>query len=141
MKPLIDFGLVLGLLPGFAAGDTVEIHVAPTGDDSGHGSRRISGFRAWENGLWVADVPGGASGQWTFEQLWAGGHRARRAMDPDTGQFFCEEVVESDLGGKACRIKGISLQLLRRAGDDCGLRAVTSTELAMHQLSDALSTM
>ena len=62
------------------------------------GGRKITGFQPGENGLWVAEVPGVASGQWYFEQLWAGGLRARRAMEPDTGRFFFEEVVETDLG-------------------------------------------
>ncbi len=39
MKPLIAFGLILGLLPGFAAADPIEIHVAPTGNDAADGTR------------------------------------------------------------------------------------------------------
>jgi hypothetical protein len=39
MKHLIAFGLILGLLPGFAAVDPIEIHVAPTGDDAADGTR------------------------------------------------------------------------------------------------------
>jgi len=46
------------------------------------GGRRITGFRALENGLWVADVPAVAAGQWYFEQLWVDGRRARRGMEP-----------------------------------------------------------
>ncbi len=86
------------------------------------GGRKITGFRPGENGLWVADVPEVASGQWYFEQLWVDGRRAQRAMapntkweeiaklpgnpgsrerprNPDIDPFFFEEVVETDLGG------------------------------------------
>jgi len=36
---LMACGLIASLLPGFAAADPIEIHVAPTGDDAADGSR------------------------------------------------------------------------------------------------------
>jgi parallel beta-helix repeat protein len=166
---LLAFGLIASVPVAHAAADPIEVHVAPTGDDAGDGSRakpvaslmgardavrrlraagrtgpvrvvmadgtyrvakplvltpedggsaeapvryeaapgakpvfsggrKITGFRALENGLWVADVPAVAAGQWYFEQLWVDGRRARRAMEPDTGQFFFDQVDETDLG-------------------------------------------
>ena len=38
------------------------------------------------------------AGKWYFEQLSVDGRRARRAMEPDTGQFFFDAVDETDLG-------------------------------------------
>jgi hypothetical protein len=91
--------LVLRPEDGGSAEAPVRYEAAPGAKPVFSGGRQITGFRALENGLWVADVPGVAAGQWTFEQLWADGRRARRAMEPDTGQFFFENVTETDLGG------------------------------------------
>ena len=114
--------LVLTPEDGGSAEAPVRYEAAPGAKPVFSGGRKITGFRAGENGLWVADVPGVAAGQWYFEQLWAGGRRAQRAKvpntnweeiarlpacpgsrqrarDPDIDPFFFEEVVETDLGG------------------------------------------
>jgi hypothetical protein len=114
--------LVLAPEDGGSAEAPVRYQAAPGAKPVFSGGRRIAGFRPGENGLWVADVPGVDSGQWYFEQLWVDGHRAQRAMEPDTNweeiarlpsppgsrqrardpnidPFFFEEVVETDLGG------------------------------------------
>ena len=84
---------------GGSAEAPVRYEAAPGAKPVLSGGRKITGFRAGENGLWVADVPGVASGQWTFEQLWVDGRRARRAMEPDTGLFFFDNVAETKLSG------------------------------------------
>jgi len=112
--------LVLTPEDGGTAETPVRYEAAPGAKPVFSGGRKITGFRAGENGLWVADVPGVAAGQWYFEQLWAGGRRAQRAMEPDTNweeigklpglpgsrerprdpnidPFFFEDVVETDL--------------------------------------------
>jgi hypothetical protein len=91
--------LVLTPEDGGSAEAPVRYEAAPGAKPVLSGGRRITGFRAGENGLWVADVPGVTSGQWTFEQLWGDGRRARRAMEPDAGQFFFENVAETKLSG------------------------------------------
>ncbi len=96
---LVAEPLVLRPEDGGSAEAPVHYEAAPGAKPVFSGGQKITGFRPGENGLWVADVPGVASGQWYFEQLWAGGHRTRRAVEPDTGQFFFEEVVETDLSG------------------------------------------
>jgi parallel beta-helix repeat protein len=91
--------LVLTPEDGGSAEAPVRYEAAPGARPVFSGGRKITGFRRGENGLWVADVPGVAEGQWYFEQLWVDGHRARRAMEPDTGQLFFENVTESKLSG------------------------------------------
>jgi len=113
--------LVLTPDDGGSAEVPVRYEAAPGAKPVFSGGRRITGFQRGENGLWVADVPGVAAGQWYFEQLWVGGRRAQRAMEPDTNweeiarlpalpgsrqrardpnidPFFFEDVVETDLG-------------------------------------------
>ena len=68
---------------GGSAEAPVRYEAAPGAKPVFSGGRKITGFRAGENGLWVADVPEVAAGQWYFEQLWVNGRRAC-AMEPDT---------------------------------------------------------
>ena len=91
--------LVLGPEDGGSAEAPVRYEAAPGAKPVFSGGRKITGFRRGENGLWVADVPGVAAGNSYFEQLWVDGRRARSAMEPDTGQFFFDEVVETNLSG------------------------------------------
>ncbi|MCE5241180.1 right-handed parallel beta-helix repeat-containing protein [bacterium] len=49
------------------------------------GGARITGWRRGEGKLWVADVPGVKSGDWTFHQLFVGGQRRTRARTPNEG--------------------------------------------------------
>ncbi|TVS09181.1 MAG: DUF1593 domain-containing protein, partial [Planctomycetaceae bacterium] len=65
--------LVLRPEDGGSAEAPVRYEAAPGAKPVFSGGRKITGFRPGENGLWVADVPGVAAGQWYFEQLWAGG--------------------------------------------------------------------
>ena len=58
------------------------------------GGRRITGFRPWKDGLWVAEVPEVATGKWYFEQLWVNGRRAVRARTPNRFWFYVLDVVE-----------------------------------------------
>jgi hypothetical protein len=113
--------LVLTPEDGGSAEAPVRYEAAPGAKPVFSGGRKITGFRRGENGLWVADVPGVAAGQWYFEQLWVNGRRAQRAIEPDTNweaiaklpacpgaskrardpsidPFFFEDVVETDLG-------------------------------------------
>ena len=114
--------LVLMPEDGGTAEAPVRFEAAPGARPVFSGGRVITGFRPAEDGLWVAEIPEVAAGQWYFEQLWVDGRRAQRAMEPDTkweeiaklpappgsrdrtrnpdfDPFFFEEVVETDLGG------------------------------------------
>jgi len=62
--------LVLTPEDGGSAEASVRYEAAPGAKPVFSGGRKITGFRRGENGLWVADVPGVAAGQWYFEQLW-----------------------------------------------------------------------
>jgi len=96
--------LVLSPEDGGSTEAPVRYEAAPGAKAAFSGGRRITGFRRGEKGLWVADVPDVAAGQWTFEQLWVDGRRARRAMEPDTDRFFFENVTETKLGGGRHRL-------------------------------------
>ncbi|HVR34313.1 MAG TPA: right-handed parallel beta-helix repeat-containing protein [Methylomirabilota bacterium] len=62
------------------------------------GGRVIQGWRELGDGLWAAEIPEVAAGEWYFEQLWVNGRRATRARTPN--RFFhymldvSEEVIE-----------------------------------------------
>jgi len=90
--------LVLKPDDGGSAEAPVRYEAAPGAKPVLSGGRKITGFKPVREGVWAAHVPEVAAGQWYFEQLWAGGRRARRAMEPDTGQFFFDKVDETDLG-------------------------------------------
>ena len=47
------------------------------------GGQPIAGWRAGQNGNWMADVPGVKEGRWRFTQLWVNGRRATRARTPN----------------------------------------------------------
>jgi len=70
---LVTEPLVLKPEDGGSAEAAVRYEAASGAKPLLSGGRAITGFRAGENGLWVAEVPGVAAGQWYFEQLWAGG--------------------------------------------------------------------
>jgi hypothetical protein len=145
--------LVLTPEDGGTAEAPVRYEAAPGAKPVLSGGRKITGFRRGENGLWVADVPGVAAGQWYFEQLWAGGHRAQRAMEPDTkweelaklpacpgaskrardpniDPFLFEDVVETDLGkGRFRQTSTVSQEVMSL------LTPLSAAELADVQLS------
>jgi hypothetical protein len=113
--------LVLTPEDGGNAEAPVRYEAAPGAKPVFSGGRVITGFQPAKDGFWVAKVPDVAAGKWYFEQLWAGGRRAQRAIEPDTNweeiarlpafpgakqrprnpdidPFFFEDVVETDLG-------------------------------------------
>lgn len=58
------------------------------------GGQAITGFKANDDGTWVAEIPQVKSGQWSFRQLYANGSRTVRAREPDEGWFRVEKVGE-----------------------------------------------
>lgn len=61
------------------------------------GGRTISGWQPAGNGLWKAEIPEVAAGNWYFEQLWVNGQRAIRARTPNKFFFFVRDVREEVL--------------------------------------------
>jgi hypothetical protein len=79
--------LVLGPQDGGDDRHPVIYAAAPGASPQFSGGQRIT-MRQGPSGLWVADLPEVASGQWYFEQLFVNGQRATRARTPNAGQFF-----------------------------------------------------
>ncbi len=52
------------------------------------GGRRITGWGPAEGELWQAEVPGVATGEWHFRQLFVDGRRAVRARSPNVGEYW-----------------------------------------------------
>ncbi len=59
------------------------------------GGRSITGWRQTDGGLWAANIPEAASGDWRFEQLFVNGRRAVRARVPNEFYFYLKEVEET----------------------------------------------
>ncbi len=72
----------------------IRYEAAPGAKPIFDGGTVLPAFREAEAGLWVTDVPGVATGQWYFEQLWINGQRAPRARTPNQFFSFMNEVQE-----------------------------------------------
>lgn len=57
------------------------------------GGKAITGWQPGEDGLWVANVPEVAEGEWYFEQLWINGRRATRARSPNKFYYYALRKV------------------------------------------------
>ncbi len=86
--------LVLTPEDGGTADAPVRYEAAPGARPVFTGGRKITGFRPWKDGVWVAEVPEVAGGKWYFEQLWVNGRRATRARTPNRFWFYVLDVVE-----------------------------------------------
>ncbi|MFH1265857.1 MAG: right-handed parallel beta-helix repeat-containing protein [Planctomycetota bacterium] len=51
------------------------------------GGRVIRGWQARVGGPWSTTIPEVAAGQWSFQQLWVGGQRRRRARSPNEDYY------------------------------------------------------
>jgi 3D (Asp-Asp-Asp) domain-containing protein len=89
----------------------VTYEAAPGARPVFSGGRRITGFKAGADGLWTAQIPDAAAGNWTFEQLFVNGRRAVRARSPNKFYFHMAGKVlkgvdpatgqEADLSARA----------------------------------------
>lgn len=52
------------------------------------GGKAITGFTPGEDGIWTANIPEVAAGEWYFEQLWVNGQRATRARTPNKFYYY-----------------------------------------------------
>ncbi|MCD6352564.1 MAG: right-handed parallel beta-helix repeat-containing protein [Armatimonadetes bacterium] len=89
----------------------VTYEAAPGARPVFSGGRRISGFKPWKKGIWVAQVPDVAAGKWYFEQLWVNGRRAVRARSPN--KFY--HYVARKVGHAVNPLTGRAENLERRA--------------------------
>ncbi len=76
-----------------------------------HGGKTITGFTKGEDGLWTAQVPEVAAGDWYFEQLWVNGRRATRARTPNKFYYYTQRKV----GNAIDPLTGQPANLSRRA--------------------------
>lgn len=87
------------------------------------GGRAITGFQPAENGIWKAEIPAVAAGQWYFEQLVVDGVRAVRAKTPNHFYDYMGGTSEVPVEGKAgqfrrtTEIPAKSLQPLKGLSD------------------------
>ncbi len=58
------------------------------------GGRQITGWRKYDDRLWVTTVPDVADGKWYFEQLWVNGRRATRARSPNKFYYYVQKKID-----------------------------------------------
>jgi len=94
------------------------------------GGRMIHGWQAGSNGLWLAQIPQVASGQWYFEQLWVNGRRATRARTPNKFRYYLRDVREEALSGTGGRRAKEARQTVQLRPDDFKvITGITDDEL------------
>lgn len=91
------FAEPLVLLPGDGGTPDAPVcyEAAPGARPVFSGGRVITGFQPAEDGVWMAKIPGVATGDWYFEQLFVNGRRAVRARTPNRFWFHLLDVVEA----------------------------------------------
>ncbi|MCA9047142.1 MAG: right-handed parallel beta-helix repeat-containing protein [Planctomycetaceae bacterium] len=95
------------------------------------GGRVISGWKQADDGLWTANVPQVANGEWSFEQLWVNGWRAVRAREPDSFFHYMLDVREDVLEEGSPRQAKQARQTIRvRPQDIQSLAGLTQDELS-----------
>ncbi|MGD0093074.1 MAG: right-handed parallel beta-helix repeat-containing protein, partial [Planctomycetota bacterium] len=127
---LVTGPLVLGPEDGGTAQAPVQYVAAAGARPVFSGGRRITGFQADADGLWVAKVPDAAAGKWYFEQLFVNGRRATRARTPNKFWFHLLDVQEEPLGPAAEKRPSKARQtIFLRPEDFAPLAALTPEEL------------
>lgn len=93
------------------------------------GGRKVTGFKAGPNGVWITHLPAAAEGKEYFEALWINGKRAIRARTPNEGYF-------QGLNGNPKAIEGVpfsgdaSRTLIQLAPEEAAvLKGLTGREL------------
>ncbi|MDR2116242.1 MAG: right-handed parallel beta-helix repeat-containing protein [Planctomycetaceae bacterium] len=74
----------------------IETPIVLTPQDSGlvvtghgiiDGSRIITGWKPYQNGIWQAEIPEVKEGKWSFRQIYVGGELRHRAKTPNEGFY------------------------------------------------------
>ena len=89
----------------------IVYEAAPSAAPVFDAGRPIGGFKPADDGLWIAQVPQVASGQWYFEQLYVNGRRATRARSPNEFYYY----VAGQVGTEVDPSTGKAADLVRRA--------------------------
>jgi len=71
-----------------SASAPIAYEAAPGAKPIFTGGRAITGWKRGDDGIWTAQIPDAASGQWHFEQLWVNGRRATRARSPNKFYYY-----------------------------------------------------
>ena len=96
------------------------------------GGRRITGFKAVEDGLWAAEIPDVKEGKWHFEQLWVNGRRATWARSPNRFYFHMLRPLPSGIDPQTGKEADLSRRAFVARPDDLrGVRA-GATLVAYH---------
>jgi len=93
----LDQPLVLEVQDSGTAQCPIVYEAAPQAIPVFSGGRVITGFRPYKDGIWQANVPAVAKGNWYFEQLFVDGCRATRARTPNQFYFYMQTVREEKL--------------------------------------------
>jgi len=108
----------------------VTYEAAPGAHPVFSGGRAIRNWQPGTNGVWVAEVPAVASGEWYFEQLWVNGQRATRARTPNQFWYHLLEVREEVLSEPADPRAPKARRTVRvKAEDFAALAGLTAEEL------------
>lgn len=91
------------------------------------GGRMIGGWQDAGDGVWTAQVPKVAGGEWSFEQLWVNGRRAMRARTPNDFWFYLQAVNEVAAAPGRGKVAVRTARL--RSEDFASLADLTSEEL------------
>ncbi len=78
----------------------IQYESAPDASPIISGGRTITGFQPGEDGIWKAEIPAVAAGEWYFEQLVVDGVRAVRAKTPNRFYDHMGETSEVPMPGK-----------------------------------------
>ncbi len=82
------------------------------------GGRAIEGFRRGPDGVWTAQIPEVAAGEWHFEQLFVNGRRATRARHPNKFYLYMQERIEHGINPATGQEGDLSKQaFVARPGD------------------------
>ena len=107
----------------------ISYEAAPGATPIFSGGRTITGWTEGENGVWTAEIPEVASGDWYFEQLFVDGRRATRARTPNEFYFYIQDVEEVATEPASRRAKKAVQTVTMRPGDFQVLAALAPEEL------------
>lgn len=95
----------------------ISYEAAPGATPIFSGGRMITGWTEGANGVWTAEIPEVASGDWYFEQLFVDGRRATRARTPNEFYFYIQGVEEAATEPASRRAKKAVQTVIMRPGD------------------------
>ena len=95
----------------------ISYEAAPGATPIFSGGRMITGWTEGADGVWTAEIPEVASGDWYVEQLFVNGRRATRARTPNEFYFYIQDVEEVATEPASRRAKKAVQTVIMRPGD------------------------